>query len=147
MLAQTKALVAVVVVTTLEAVAAEFPLTVVQMNAQEAALKPGRSSSFIYLNRPAAIRREPKSASTRPLYGVMERGFAFRLDESNGTGTGYDRLLIDFNGNGDLGDDPAEGSAAKRRSRRADATRAAFGPINRPRNESRGRGEADSSLI
>jgi RNA polymerase sigma-70 factor (ECF subfamily) len=44
-----------------------------------------------------------------PLHGTLrfgqKRAVAFCLDESNGPGAGHDRLVFDWNGNGDLTDD------------------------------------------
>jgi hypothetical protein len=55
--------------------------------------------------------KQPKPVSSHPLYGRLGEttngtGFAFRLDESQGDGKGYDRLIVDLNRNSDLTDDP-----------------------------------------
>lgn len=59
--------------------------------------------------RPDVIVNEPDTLSQLPLYGALKFGegapVSFRLDESMGPDGGYDRLIIDFNGNGDLTDD------------------------------------------
>ena len=63
------------------------------------------------------VRTYPSFASEKPLYGTVvfgaaygkpEQGlsYAFALDESGGTGQGYDRLYFDANRNADLTDDP-----------------------------------------
>jgi hypothetical protein len=64
------------------------------------------------LTKPAALKAEPKAVSAHPAYGQARTGdtdspsFLFRIDESKGDGKGYDRLVVDVNGNGDLSDDP-----------------------------------------
>lgn len=56
--------------------------------------------------------KEPKYSSENPLYGIATLGtgddttFTFVLDESEGTGKGYDLLYVDSNNNEDLTDDP-----------------------------------------
>ncbi len=63
-------------------------------------------------NPPDALERTLILHSKRPLYGVLELGGSeappcvFVLDESNGSGSGYDTLRIDANLNQDLSDDP-----------------------------------------
>jgi hypothetical protein len=65
------------------------------------------------------VKVYPKLQSAHPLYGefvigtlAQHRGpgprYAFVLDESAGTGRGYDRLYLDLNRNGDLRDDGAK---------------------------------------
>jgi hypothetical protein len=68
--------------------------------------------------QPAAeVKNYPRLKSTRALYGQAEfdrqyfdnkQGirFAFVIDESDGTGSGYDRLYFDFNQDLDLTNDP-----------------------------------------
>ncbi len=62
------------------------------------------------------VDRYPESKSDNPLYGTFQIGasqedreggfhYAFAVDESEGTGKGYDRMYIDVNLNGDLTDD------------------------------------------
>jgi hypothetical protein len=62
------------------------------------------------------VKRYPSFQSARPLYGSLvvgaqpgQRGsglcYQFVVDESGGTGRGYDRLYFDTNRNGDLTDD------------------------------------------
>ena len=60
------------------------------------------------------VKGIPELHSANPLFGAFslgphddegeQRSYAFVLDESAGTGAGYDRLLIDANGDGDLSD-------------------------------------------
>jgi len=63
------------------------------------------------------VKRYPAFKSDKPLYGSFQIGgvytepkagyhYACALDESGGTGVGYDRIYIDTNLNGDLTDDP-----------------------------------------
>lgn len=62
------------------------------------------------------VKAYPSFKSDKPLYGSLQVGgaptepdtgyhYAFALDESAGTGQGYDRLYLDTNLNGDLTDD------------------------------------------
>jgi hypothetical protein len=62
------------------------------------------------------VRHYPKFQSSKPLYGCLLVGapyqhreralhYQYALDESAGTGQGYDRLYLDANRNGDLTDD------------------------------------------
>lgn len=101
--------------------AAEFPLKMRKLTAEEAwichggASPPVVSTEILNTERPAAITREPQATSRYPLYGMLrvipKSPIAFRLDESKGTGKGYDRFIADLNGNGDLRDDAvAKGS-------------------------------------
>jgi hypothetical protein len=64
-----------------------------------------------------SVKRYPAFRSGKPLYGSFHIGgvsaeyksgydYAFALDESAGTGCGYDRIYLDTNLNGDLTDDP-----------------------------------------
>jgi hypothetical protein len=48
------------------------------------------------------------------LEGGGKLGVAFRLDEPQGKGKGYDRLILDLNRNGDLTDDPVWKAEAHR---------------------------------
>ncbi len=85
--------------------AGAFPLSWVQASPKEAFLEPGGSSAFCHTHKPSSLLREAPPVSQNPLYGQLPNGLLFRLDESRGTGRGYDRLCIDANGNGDLSDD------------------------------------------
>ena len=93
------------------------------LDAQEVTLRPKprvriRTSGAVRIVKlprlaaPAARpKAEPKYASRRPAYFALPLGPArtpctLALDESGGTGKGYDRLYADVNGNGDLSDDP-----------------------------------------
>jgi len=69
-------------------------------------------------NEPDPNVTYPAFASTKSLYGTMVMGaefdsprsgtaYPFAVDESGGTGAGYDRLYVDLNRDGRLGDQPA----------------------------------------
>ena len=65
---------------------------------------------------------EPKYASSNPAYFALKLGpkqaaSTIVLDESGGTGTGYDRLYADANGNGSLSDDEPVRGTVRRQSR------------------------------
>jgi len=70
--------------------------------------------------RPLAGR--PRCASSRPVYfevklGPSQKAYTMVLDESQGTGRGYDRLYVDADGNRDLRDEkPVEGTVRASRS-------------------------------
>ena len=94
------------------ATAEEFPLKFETIPAQDVLAFPGGSGTYgtLALVKPEKIKNEPKAVSKRPLYGECRDlpsgpAFVFRLDESKGTGKGYDRLIVDMNQNGDLTDD------------------------------------------
>jgi hypothetical protein len=59
--------------------------------------------------KPNGLKNEPRATCRQPFYGVLNEGpsnsFVFRIEESK-DGSGYDRLLIDLDQNGDLTDDP-----------------------------------------
>jgi hypothetical protein len=60
---------------------------------------------------PTTLRRQPHYRSSKPIYGAVSLGtgedttFVLVLDESRGTGRGYDLLYADTNHNRDLTDD------------------------------------------
>lgn len=99
---------------------AEFKLAPKDLDYEEARSIPGVSGggSLVLmekstLNKPP-IKKAPKGVSIYPLRGVCGpsgpsgpsgNGLCFWLDESQGTRTAYDRLVLDLNGNGDLTDD------------------------------------------
>lgn len=121
---------------------------------QNSNIHMGGYGAWLRSPKPPAIENEPETFSELPLYGFLnltgqrraaipegEGQLAFRLDESSGAGTGYDRLIIDTNNNGDLTDDPVIESSneftsreLKRRIRRRDenpfqSENVYFGPI------------------
>jgi hypothetical protein len=96
----------------LTAAAAEFPLKFETIPAKDVLEFPGGSGTYgmLTLAKPGKIKKEPQAVSSRPLYGECRNlpsgpAFVFRLDESKGTGKGYDRLIVDMNQDGDLTDD------------------------------------------
>jgi hypothetical protein len=118
----------------------EFPLTFRTIPAKDVMSFPGGSGTYgqLGLSKPTKLRREPKTMSRHPLYGVC-RGtptgpaFLFRLDESKGDGKDYDQLIVDMNQNGDLSDDPASQRIVLPTDRRASlADPMLFGPIRAP---------------
>ncbi|HWI55826.1 MAG TPA: hypothetical protein VNZ22_01270 [Bacillota bacterium] len=122
--------------------AEEFSLTFKTIPAKDVMSFPGGAGSFgqMRLAKPAALKREPKAVSQRPLYGVCREGtragsLLFRLDESRGDGKGYDELRLDMNQNGDLTDDPVVKAVALPSESRLPASalqRVLFGPIEAP---------------
>jgi hypothetical protein len=125
------------------ALAAEFPLKAKSMTSEEAMRLPGGFGSMgqMATMKPPAITKEPKAISKCPLYGTFvspgmspesrNAGLAFRLDESKGNGKGYDRLIIDFDGNGDLTED-AVIKGAMETSSGGNPEITMFGPIEAP---------------
>ena len=125
---------------------ASFPLSVRNLDLNEARSSPGGHGGFgqVTLVKPAHVNKTAKAVSARPLYcqlyqgntadGRAEpKGMAFMLDESRGTGTAYDRLIVDLNDNGDLSDDPVLSQASSSESHGdANFEQAAFGPIELP---------------
>ena len=89
------------------ATATDYPLTFKTLDAQQALSFPSGSSTYTMLqtSKPAGIVKAPPAVSQHPLYGQIAAGseqLLFRMDESKGTGQGYDRLIVDVNRNGDL---------------------------------------------
>ena len=87
--------------------------------------------------RERSLKRFPQLKSKKPLYGTAHFGarpedpsqmvvLGLLLDESGGTGTGYDRLYVDTDRDGDLNDekvlkpmkDPPDGVMARMRGKR-----------------------------
>lgn len=91
----------------------EFPLQFKAVGIRELGMLPGNFGTGASLSpaKPARLQTEPRAVSARPLYGQLTgalhaSGLLIRLDESRGTGKGYDRLILDLNANGSLSDDP-----------------------------------------
>jgi hypothetical protein len=123
--------------------AGDFPLQVKELTLTEAKTLPGNSGGYSSPSwqKPAGIKRTPKSVSSKPLYGVLtspnplisQPGMAFMLDESGGTGQGFDRLYVDLNRNGDLTDElPASKTTGETRVISSAARWVNFGPIKLP---------------
>jgi hypothetical protein len=117
--------------------AEDFPLTFRTIPAQDVMSFPGNFGSVgqLRLVKPTGLKREPKAISRHPLYGECSDSpaggvFIFRLDESRGEGTGYDRLLVDINRNGELTDDAVVQRAVIPSNRRESyPNQLLFGPI------------------
>jgi hypothetical protein len=135
--------------------AVDFPLQVKQVSLEDARMLPGnygRGASLSY-RVPAQLRNAPKLVSAKPMYAQF--GTVMRLgesrsslrwepiaifDESRGTGTGYDRLYFDLNGNGDLKSAPA---ITRIKEKKQDASSITFnyndfGPIKLPSSKTIG---------
>ncbi len=128
--------------------AAEFALEVKPMTLAEALRCPGGYGAFGTWSRtrPAALRQAPKTVSSHPLYAQVgappagiaaprsaRTGMVLLLDESRGDGQGYDRLIADVNGNGDLTDDPVISKCDGEVGRGpANFQQASFGPVELP---------------
>lgn len=114
--------------------AAEFPLETVICPASESVRMPGVSGVTLHFHPPDGLTDEPTCVSSYPLYGLMEVGCVVRLDESRGTGSGYDRLLVDLNGDGSLADEKPSATVEPRRLSRESKSNSVFGPIRMARS-------------
>jgi hypothetical protein len=120
------------------AMATEHPLEFKTIKPGEVMSFPGGSgiSAQALSRKPVEIRKEPAAASTRPLYGEFistSRRMHFRIDESAGTGKGYDRLVLDLNTNRDLTDDAVIRLVVEtNKSRVLSPSMKMFGPITAP---------------
>jgi len=120
--------------------AGEFPLTFRTIPAKDVMAFPGGYGVYgtLQLAKPAGLKKESRAVSAHPLYGQCREtrdgaAFLFRLDESNGDGKGYDRLIVDMNQNGDLTDDLVVQRVVLPKERGASASdQALFGPIQAP---------------
>jgi hypothetical protein len=130
----------VTVAAIINASAEDFPLTFRTIPPQDAMAFPGGGGGRGWLRtaKPPRLKQEPKAVSHHPLYGEYGDGsevgaFLFRLDESNGDGTGYDRLIVDMNQNGDLTDDAVSKRVPMPDERgRTQVNQPFFGPIQAP---------------
>jgi hypothetical protein len=122
--------------------AKDYPLQYREIKSGDVMQFPGGygASSSLTKQKPSGLSRAPAAASKTPLYGSLHgsgsgEGRVFRLDESKGSGRGYDRLLIDINNNGDLTDEtvilPAKNQPDSRSS--TETERKMFGPVATPR--------------
>jgi hypothetical protein len=130
--------------------AQEFSFTVRNMTSQEARSCPGGSGAYaMVMTKVPAIKQAPKALSAKPLFGQTQMRASGQagsssqllifLDESKGTGQGYDRLVLDLNGNGDLTDDPVfERSSEGPRGSNPGYEQAVFGPIELPADKVQG---------
>jgi len=110
-----------------EAKAVEFKLEPFSILEYDGPLKYSLRMGQPVLAEPQApspkVRAYPPLKSDKPVYGLVALGahpfdtssghpFHFVIDESGGTGSGYDRLVFDQNGDLDLSNDPAIGKDA-----------------------------------
>jgi hypothetical protein len=98
--------------------AADFKLISKSLDYEDALYMPyvngkhGFVQTAQFMKNLSPFKKVPQAISLHPLMGECgaesagSKGIYFWLDESKGTGTGYDRLVLDANGNGDLTDDP-----------------------------------------
>jgi len=125
--------------------AAEFPFEVRELSAEEAMSLPGGHGAYGSLSavKPPQARKAPVAKSKYPLFSALSRqgvsrgasdtGMLFWFDESQGTGKGYDRLVVDLNANGDLTDDPVyERMAGLDDGMGQSYERRRFGPVEMP---------------
>ena len=113
---------------------AEFPLETVSLGPSEALSLPGVSGTLLYLAQPEGLRKEPPATSSRPLYGTLDTGRILRVDESGGTGRGYDRVLVDLNGDGSLMDEKPYPALEAKRLQSSSGLKGTFGPIQMTRS-------------
>lgn len=120
--------------------AGTFPLTLKTLTADEARSCPGGYGDYSMVfagKQRVTLKAEPKAISAHPLYGRFDSegsaGMVFRIDESKGTGKGYDRLIVDRNRNADLNDDPVfERHPNPNQPSTPDNEQGFFGPIDLP---------------
>ncbi len=113
---------------------ADFLLQWEPLTPQQAVLSPASTpNTALTATPPSPVRREPKTVSRYPLYGRLQLTkhgpLLFRLDEAGGSGNGYDRLIFDFNRNGDLSDDPEQQGTVLRTAESPYAETSLFGPV------------------
>ncbi len=130
--------------------AKDFPLEFKTLNPEQ--VKGARWSygavQMLVATKPETLQKEPQAVSAHPLYGEFKwradkTTMLFRLDESKGTGKGYDRLILDLNQNGDLADDAAISTAAGIGpwSNYSGQELKLFGPIEAPASKQIGAGK------
>lgn len=108
----------------------EFPLEVVGLDRTEALSLPGVSGALVYPTQSDGLTNEPAPVTALPLYGTLPTGCSFRLDETHGTGSGYDELLVDVNKDGSLADDKAYRAKSLKSGKSMLTIGQHFGPIS-----------------
>jgi hypothetical protein len=118
--------------------AQNFPLQFKTVPAQDVMNFPGGFGlgGSLTASKPHQVAKEPKAVSRHPLYAQLRlspegESVVVRLDESKGTGSGYDQLLVDVNQNGDLTDETAVTRVAQPQEKSGPTT-VLFGPISTP---------------
>jgi hypothetical protein len=125
--------------------AEQFTFTVKNLSLTESRALPGGYGDYgSVIARNTSNVKTPPAKSAYPLYGVLFRNQSqgrpcVFLDESKGTGKGYDRMIIDLNENGDFTDDPVvNGLPSGVNSSSSDFEQSDFGPIDLPENKAKG---------
>jgi hypothetical protein len=122
---------------TVTALAVDLPLEFKQIPPAQVREFPGGYGAYGQLraNVPEALKKQAKAKSKCPLFAEFDRrgekSMLARLDESSGDGKGYDELIVDLNGNGDLTDDKPISIAAPSKGRTSDDM-LSFGPVTVP---------------
>mgnify|MGYP001765755310 CR=1 FL=1 len=129
---------------TVAALAADYPLQVKNMSLEEARACPGGYGAYGDLQKKMpGVTKTPAAVSKHPLFARMQSygpaseetstaaKWILYFDESKGTGKGYDRMIVDVNANGDLTDDPVVQKATQE-GRDANVDNALFGPVEVP---------------
>jgi len=118
----------------------DFPLTFRTIPAKDVMSFIGGTGTYEQLRaaKPAKLKKEPRAVSGKALYGEVGDthgggGFLVRVEESRGSGMGYDQLIVDLNQNGDLTDDPVVRRTMLPGERRTvSSEQMPFGPIQAP---------------
>lgn len=124
--------------------AEEFALKQIDLTAEQALQTPGGQiiNAQLLLAKPGEIKKAPATKSQYPLYGLLpvdaKTRLGFLVDESKGSGKGYDTLIVDLNANGDLTDDPVGEVAQRQGEPGQPMEQATFGPIVAPEKMQRG---------
>jgi hypothetical protein len=125
--------------------AEQFEFSVKNLTLSESRSLPGGYGDYGSVTKRSSVEiKAPKATSACPLYGNLHRTQAggkplMLLDESKGTGKGYDRLIFDLNGNGDFTDDPVlKGLPSNTNSSTDDYEQSDFGPIELPADKAKG---------
>ena len=101
----------------------DLPAVELQPVSGEVGYRLGWREVAITSDAPLSLRNAPKAKSEHPLYLAVrigsgdEAAVAAVLDESRGSGSGYDRLYLDANRNGEMTDDAAVRATTEYRGR------------------------------
>lgn len=121
--------------------AAEYSLEFQTVSPTRASSIAGNTGAFASLSarKPTELVGEPAVVSAHALYGTLRpspgrAAMVVRLDQSKGDGSGYDRLIIDLNGNRNLTDDPVISTSENGGQRLSGSSYSMeiFGPIAPP---------------